>query len=1236
MRNFRTMIASLSLVAVLSTFVASTAIAGDLTFKDLAKDHYAYAAVQNLVGKGVIDGTKEYFNTTANVNRAEVAKMVVLASGLQADPSKTSNFSDVSATAWDGKMKEYIDIAFAHGVVSGYGNTGKFGPNDPVTRAQLAKMVGNAFGLAAYDPAEATFPDLGTEQWIIDAVETAYHWSVVNGLKNGNFAPNVPIIRADAAVMINNALTPVERTAETPEAPACTDCELEVNLSDETPAGDNVPAGANVMVAGWDFEAGSDDVTVTGLTVTHGGVGGTDDVVGLVLKDEDGNRISKVKTSINSDDQTSFSMIGGGFVIPEGETKTIFLMITTDTTVASGIHNFAIKAETDVSTNGDVTGDFPAKGENFSFVDVPAGEVAIDDDGAPADVKVGETDAVVGKIKLEASDEDVEFTSLTLKENGDADFEDAVENVRLQYAGSDIAEGTMNDNYVTFVLDDPMLIEDGKIKKFTIVADIIGEAGSSLEFILDDNIDFVGVGQKYGYGVGVQNGLTTADVDDVLIGAGAVAITKVEPATTTQKDKTNVVFGTFKITVNAGKNLELEAFNGTMTTGTENVNDLLENIELYDVTNSTVFDLTVANGATTSATIYDRDLGIVLENGETYEFQVRADTQDVDDVNTDTFRLSISNIGDGTNTDGIELKETNDDEYVTDITPSALTFKTVSGEAAGVTLSMKSLADTEVVVGAAGVNVLEFELEETAEISDVMLKELTVEDAAGNLASSHVSQLKLVSVSGTTETTVKTKSGSQAASDMVTFDNLSVTVPKGGKVKFRVLADFVDDDTNDGDDFTLELYGLELEDSESDPVYVSQDTAPVDGTLADGVSSGRTVALHGTGILYVSVDNSNSATNRSKFVLAGATSDFVASYKLKAENEDVKLKDVTFTAAGMGAGNFDNLVSEVVLYDNDKTTEIGRKAVTGDTVTFNNLNYVVGQTTKNVYVKLVLNPYGKDELGVLDEGAVTLALAIDDEDGDVSAEGVSSGNDLENGANDDDDVDADNIDAGEVVYEGAEDGAVISDASNTFGVLATMITEVALVSSYSGNSLPSALTNGMNNVAIIKIVTAATSNDEEDGEAIKTYLTDLSLNITGSNGSDLAANVSMIGAGGLTLKRIGGADAAIDAVYTAGGEVEELTSADTITFDVDDFAGDGFATTDDELEPGTTTYFLVKADIAGLDGDTDGLGYIQVDLGDLNGAGNIQYTDSTDTAAAWDALRLSYTDVDGTKINEAN
>lgn len=1245
MQKLQRILASLSVVAVLSTLVVSTSVSA---FTDVPEGEWYAPFVSELVEAGVVT-EGETFRPGDDLNRAEAVKFLVEAFGLEG--TTELDFSDVAEDDW---YYAYVQTAVANGLVEGY-EDGTFKGENGINRAEWAKVVTIAAGLPTCE-LESPFSDIPAGEWFEEFAVTAYCWMVMDGYDDGTFGGANSATRAEAAKMISSAMSPVERGADVVEDEEDVDDEdedvdivvgtgdLYVEISADTPEGDNIPASATVAVAAWDFTASDSDVKLTNLVVTHESVGDKDEITGLVLKDENGVRVSKAKTSINSDQEVTFSLLSGGLVIADGETTTIVLHVTTQTVAAgppSGIHAFSIVDEDDVSASSEaVDGDFPAEGEEFAISGVDAGSLVMTNDGTTADVKAGETGVPVAKFRLAASNEDVELTSLTLKETGSAAVADAVSNLVLTHSGETLAEGVLNDNYVTFMLDEPMFIEDGDTEKFKIEADIVGEAGRILNFALDNSLDIEGTGLTYNYGVGVTSSGFTGE--DVNIDAGAITLTKVEPNTSVRRNKDNVVFGTVKVSVNAGADLELEAFNATITTATGDVEALLENIELYDATNGSVYDLTVADGDTTSADVYDRDLGISLEDGEDYEFQLRADTLDVVGVVTDTFTVSLTGIGDGTGsgatmTTGMEFKETGDDTYVSDVTPSALTFKTVDGESATVSGTAITLTNKQIVVGTEDVLVLQFEMEETAGVSDVLVTEIKVEDDGDELDSAHVASLDLYTVEGTEETLIDSVSGSQAVTDIITFDNLSVTVPKEDKVTFRVKMNSVDDDGNDADTHNLMVNGYTMEDDEGDNVYITGDA---DGVLAGGdrLDSGRVVTLNSTGILYVAADNTNSEVEDSSFQLAGTTSDIVAAYILRADKEDIKVKDLTITAAGTTA--FEAIANEMILLDSDKVTEIARKSVTpGEEVVFSNVDYIVEETESTLYVKLELNPYGKDELGVLNEADITMDLSILDVANAISAEGVSSNDDLTVG-----DYDS-TADAGEVVYNKNpsvnttydEAGETSTGESTAFGIQATMITSVSMVSTDGDDDSPTtvaaSLTNGWSNIAILKVVTAASANSEADGTTIKTYLNDIALNFIGDNGT--AASPLFAADDAITLQKIGSSTTSTgtEATWAFAGNTPDID--EQVTFDVDTDLG-----TDAELMPGTTTYFLVKANVANLDGATAGLGYLQVELDDLDAAAaaNFEYIDSSATVVpvttVWNKLWLGYTTADGVKIDE--
>jgi len=1255
------MTASLSAVAVLAASVvtAAPASAGQSYTDWDSVPEWAKTSVESLVDAGVFDG-KGSFNASTGLNRAELAKIAMKAAGLAEDTAGAPHFSDVAATDW---FYAAVETLFNNDVVGGINGgatdadgRAKYDPTGTVNRAAAAKILVNAFDLeTAYAGTPPNFPDVAKGAWYFDYVETAYAHGLLGGYADGKFGPNDVVTRAQIAKMSfsgkeANAGNIDKRDGykagkasdhepsttgddnnddeepTTPTAPT-SDGSLNVEIAANTPAGATLPQKANVEVATWDFTASSaGDVTVTTVVVKHGGIGSRDEVAALVLKDGEGNRISKSKTSINSDDEVTFTMLNGGMKIKSGSTEQVKLIITTKT---SGQHNFFIEDAEAVSSNAkSVKGSFPATSKTMEFGTTEAGSLELDEDGTVASVKVGETDATIGKFKLtNGNKEDVLLTAITMKEIGSASEEDAVSNLKLMNGGEVIATGTLNDKYMSFVIEDGVLIKEGKNEKFQITADIIGEAGKQIQIDLDATVDIEGKGKTYKFGAGVTEAAPGFTHNAVKIEAGAITLTKTEPTDKIRKDKDDVVLATVNVVVNSGSDIEMESFNATIATTGQHVGVLYENIELYDVAKGSAYDLSDdGNLASNSEVVYDRDLGIVLQSGKTYSFQVRADTKDTVNINGTTTKVSFANIGNGVKGTGIEFKEQQDDQYVSDVTPSSLSFKTIDGQTTSYGVNVIALSATKnAVVGTDDVTALEFEVEESDGISDLSITEMTIEDmfAGADFNSDLVSSVGLYTVSGSTETLVKSESGSQIAGEEVTFDNLKLKVTKDSKLRFRVKVSLVDDDTKNGKSLRLKVKNIDVEDDESDDI-----TYPglgADGAVGGGddvdYESARTVAIKGTGILFVAVDNTDTETDQAKWALAGTKSPFLASFEMKGENEEIKLKDLEIKASG---SDLDKIASSMILYKKDKTTVIATESVTSQTVKFDNIDYVVGETAENLYLKLELNAYGKDKVGMIDKDAITFELNVTD------AEGNSSNNDLavSNGV----DAGGDGkYDSGEIYYDG---DTVVNGSpktktavSNQFGILATQITAVSLEKSAGGVSLASNISNGSNNAAIIKITTAATSNNEENGDAIKTFLKEVSADYAFSDAKNGGAGSSVDSA---TIERISGSTSnTAPAKSTDTGATDELVDG-KMTFDMDTLGVDA------EIEPGKTAFFLVKFSTNDLDGESGGLGYIQIDLDNLD-ATNFDFVDSDKSGAATKtALRLDYSKLDGVKINENN
>jgi len=412
-----------------------------------------------------------------------------------------------------------------------------------------------------------------------------------------------------------------------------------------------------------------------------------------------------------------------------------------------------------------------------------------------------------------------------------------------------------------------------------------------------------------------------------------------------------------------------------------------------------------------------------------------------------------------------------------------------------------------------------------------------------------------------------TVAGSQIASSVATFDGYKVTVEKGKKVTFYVTVDVLNDVNQALDTITSKVTAVSAEDTDNDDVIVA-------GTPT---SATTTLTIKGVGTLAVVADNTDTATNKAKNVLAGTTSDFVASYEFTATNEAVLIKDLQIDETSVA--NLKNAVSEIVLYANDKTTELARESVSSDVVVFDNVNITVEEGNENVYVKVVTHNMGKDQAGTQTTDLL-LKLTVTDADGSESNKALA--------------------------------GFAQTDASNAFSVLPVRISNVAFVSSYNGINVTNKLTNGINNVAIIAITTDSSTNiDDTDGSSLKTLLTQIKM-----KESKLASTTG----DAYTIEKING-DASTVSGTVAGGYVTFITTG----------AGLG---TDDQIDNGTTVYYLVKVNVT-KNNAVDNDDYLKLDFDSFT-ASQVEYCSDSTSAnnALVTDLRIGLTKLDGTQINE--
>ena len=177
----------------------------DLPFEDVDSDEWYYKAVKYVYEKKIMSGTKSTeFSPETTVTRAMIVTMLHNLEGQPYVPGK-SKFTDVQDTnEW-----YYVAIKWAekNKIVSGYSN-GKFGPNDPVTREQLAVILNQYCKYKGkYKAVKAEYSKFSDSNEISDFAIWGMNWAVGSGIINGSkgkLNPQGTATRAEAAAMLSN------------------------------------------------------------------------------------------------------------------------------------------------------------------------------------------------------------------------------------------------------------------------------------------------------------------------------------------------------------------------------------------------------------------------------------------------------------------------------------------------------------------------------------------------------------------------------------------------------------------------------------------------------------------------------------------------------------------------------------------------------------------------------------------------------------------------------------------------------------------------------------------------------------------------------------------------------------------------------------------------------------------------------------------------------------------------
>lgn len=170
-------------------------------FTDVKPGDPFFEEMMYLFNEEIISGYKDgSFGPKDTVSRAAAALMIARALDLDTTPRDT-DFPDVTKK---NVASGAIDSSLKLNIIKGY-TDGRFHPDEPVTRGQMAIFIARAFKLTEEEA--ISFSDVPIDKSSYSSVRKIYSFGVTKGYSNGKFLPDSSIIRSEFSGLLARALS---------------------------------------------------------------------------------------------------------------------------------------------------------------------------------------------------------------------------------------------------------------------------------------------------------------------------------------------------------------------------------------------------------------------------------------------------------------------------------------------------------------------------------------------------------------------------------------------------------------------------------------------------------------------------------------------------------------------------------------------------------------------------------------------------------------------------------------------------------------------------------------------------------------------------------------------------------------------------------------------------------------------------------------------------------------------
>ncbi len=491
---------------------------------------------------------------------APMAASAIVGTIAEGDTIRVANTLDIYIAKYVG-AKAFKRLILSPSVFNSYGHL-SWGAVKTVTQAEMdqfttSELVRAENDAKVYQLTPVANSDSGAKHWLNMTAEqftaSGRDWDsiyMINGVDRDSYAASTDIT--------DGTIPPVAGA-------------LSVALASDTPAAGIAPeSAARVPFTKVNLTAGSNEVTISSLTIQRTGLADDAALSSVMLVDASDNSQIGLNQVLNASHQVT---ITEAIKVPANSTKSIILSANMPASLDSYAGQVAALSLVAVNTTATVSGSLPLTGNGqtingtLSIGSATVNRGSLDPGADSASKEVGTTEYKFTGLKITAgAAEDMSVESIRFNQSGSAASSDLA-NVKVSDGTTDYATTVSADGkYYKVIFPSGIVIAKGLNKEFTIKGDIIGGSVRTISFDVYRDTDIVIKGTTFGYyrtvdGTSEQTtptdgqfgtGTPFFNAYDVTVGTGTLRVDKSAsgaPATNITEGATGQILGAFDFVV---------------------------------------------------------------------------------------------------------------------------------------------------------------------------------------------------------------------------------------------------------------------------------------------------------------------------------------------------------------------------------------------------------------------------------------------------------------------------------------------------------------------------------------------------------------------------------------------------------------------------------------------------------------------------------------------------------------